>query len=385
MKIDRHNYESWFLLYIDGELSEADCREVEAFALVHPDLGEELEMLQLTRLQPDDQVEFAFKNSLFRSESENEINDHNYQEWLLSSTDGELTPEQEGQLKNWLASRPAVTSELAAYQRARLEPDYTIAFPDKSLLYRHEEPRRIIGIRWQRIAVAASLLLTISTSIWLLSRQQSVAPENNSIAQTDASRLPAIKSPSIDEPKEPGSSNENSKIALNEDVRVNSGDENVNTLQSGKSNLTSNNQVDAVVKQSANAEKQGNDLPDGSKTNPNLQTLLQQSKEENSNGMGEYAVNSPSELKAPAVDYLTNPKQINTGSTVTPGVSQPLEIMYVSNAGTADSDADMNESGKKNSLRGFLRKVTRTFEKTTNLRATDEDDRLLIGGLAIQL
>jgi hypothetical protein len=42
-------------------------------------------------------------------------------------------------------------------------------------------------------------------------------------------------------------------------------------------------------------------------------------------------------------------------------------------------------AGKKNKLRGFFRKVTRTFEKRTNIDPTDQDNRLLVGGLAIKL
>jgi hypothetical protein len=42
-------------------------------------------------------------------------------------------------------------------------------------------------------------------------------------------------------------------------------------------------------------------------------------------------------------------------------------------------------TGKKNKLRGFFRKVTRTFEKRTNIDPTDQDNRLLVGGLSIKL
>ena len=45
---------------------------------------------------------------------------------------------------------------------------------------------------------------------------------------------------------------------------------------------------------------------------------------------------------------------------------------------------DEDPGGKKSKLRGFFRKLTRTFEKTTNIDATDED-RVLIGGLAFKL
>ena len=56
-------------------------------------------------------------------------------------------------------------------------------------------------------------------------------------------------------------------------------------------------------------------------------------------------------------------------------------IIGFGNTGEAFADAGQ----KKNKLRGFFRKVTRTFEKRTNIDATDGDDRLLVAGLSIKL
>ena len=48
-------------------------------------------------------------------------------------------------------------------------------------------------------------------------------------------------------------------------------------------------------------------------------------------------------------------------------------------------DAIFNQDDKKNKLRGFFRKITRTLEKRTDIDATDEDGKLLVAGLAIKL
>jgi anti-sigma factor RsiW len=42
LHITRSNYEEFFLLYVDGELSPEQCDAVEAFTALHPDLQEEL-------------------------------------------------------------------------------------------------------------------------------------------------------------------------------------------------------------------------------------------------------------------------------------------------------------------------------------------------------
>lgn len=65
MNLTRHNYEEYFLRYVDGELGADERLVVEAFLEEHPDLFEEMDSLQMTVL-PQDEV-FAFdKNLLYR-------------------------------------------------------------------------------------------------------------------------------------------------------------------------------------------------------------------------------------------------------------------------------------------------------------------------------
>ena len=73
------------------------------------------------------------------------------------------------------------------------------------------------------------------------------------------------------------------------------------------------------------------------------------------------------------VEALTNP-------VVTTKSTQPSNY---SNASFIEEESQQNE--KKNKLRGFFRKITRTLEKRTNIDATDDDGKLLIAGLAIKL
>jgi hypothetical protein len=68
-------------------------------------------------------------------------------------------------------------------------------------------------------------------------------------------------------------------------------------------------------------------------------------------------------------------------SITTAPVTNIIPASYTNN----NSDANQLEEGGKNKKnRGFLRKLTRTFEKRTNMTATD-DDKLLVGGLAFKL
>src|SRR6187551_1601596 len=85
MNINRHNYESYFLLYIDNELPVAERKAVDEFVQANPDLREELVMLQQSILQPGDIV-FKEKERLIQYES----GDINMQEKLLLHLDNEL-------------------------------------------------------------------------------------------------------------------------------------------------------------------------------------------------------------------------------------------------------------------------------------------------------
>jgi len=67
--INQYNYEEFFLLYVDNELSAADKQAVEQFVQANPDLAIELEMLKQMQL-PAENILFTEKDGLYRNESE---------------------------------------------------------------------------------------------------------------------------------------------------------------------------------------------------------------------------------------------------------------------------------------------------------------------------
>ena len=63
-KINRHNYETFFILYMDNELSSEERLMVEDFVKQYPELKEELDVSMQYKLQPDDDIVFANKEGL---------------------------------------------------------------------------------------------------------------------------------------------------------------------------------------------------------------------------------------------------------------------------------------------------------------------------------
>ena len=67
MNINRDNYETFFLLYVDNELSAPERNALELFIQDNADLQEELEMLQQSTIEPEPII-FKGKSSLFKTE-----------------------------------------------------------------------------------------------------------------------------------------------------------------------------------------------------------------------------------------------------------------------------------------------------------------------------
>ncbi len=132
MNINRHNYEEYFILYMDNELSSDDRRMVEAFVQNHPDLKEELDILLQYKLVPDTNIVFKGKEELMKVKGESPVTLSNYEEWLVLYIDNELTAEQRKTVEQFIAANPSVKKELHLLQRTQLQPEKSF-LPIKNL------------------------------------------------------------------------------------------------------------------------------------------------------------------------------------------------------------------------------------------------------------
>lgn len=359
MNINRNNYEEYFILYLDNELPANLRAEVETFANAHADLKVELEMLLQTKLVPEEII-FDKKELLFKPEiTENELEEN-----LLLYIDNELNAEETERIEKIIASQPAARAEFESFSKVKLEIE-TIEFPDKSILYRHSEGRRVVAFNWKRLAIAAVLTLGLATAGTLLLKNNDTEPDAivsgpGSISIKAGDETIPVNSTVQSETKVPVP-NMKSEIA---DVNI----------KEGKNKP--NNSEDRII-QSASEQKSFIANIDNNENGNNLP-----SPEEN------YRVNSISanannisDVNLPSRKTLTSDPSITQQIAVTPSSLQPL---YTSNV-SSEPEEDTRQKGRKGGLRGFVRKITRTFEKTTDFEATDGDDRLLVAGLAIKL
>jgi hypothetical protein len=86
LTITTNNYEAFFLLYVDNELTELEKQEVEAFVKSNPTLSVEFDSIKQTKLQPE-QIIFAQKHFLYKKEEEITSAIHKKQEGNVISKD----------------------------------------------------------------------------------------------------------------------------------------------------------------------------------------------------------------------------------------------------------------------------------------------------------
>lgn len=394
MKIDRYNYEEYFILYMDNELSSDERRGVELFVQNHPDLKEELDLLLQYKLIPDPAIVFTGKEDLIRVDGSIPVNLTNYEEWLVLYIDNELTAEQKIIIEQFIKENPSVKQELTLLQRSKLQPEQVV-FADKNSLYRKEEKTPRIPVLWPRLrqafgdrrwrVAAAVVILAIGlTTVIVLNTKPSGGKE--------------------DLVKIPGSEQKNTPVELTEQkneqepVAVITG-QNTEKINPLTTDVTKTDINTPLYKQSNNpvATKDNKTIID----KMNVNTPVQIKKEESviADNNNRPSNNLPVPLKNPATiknDVPNNavvsnniPKEIITpkNALTNPGVtSQNPQSSDLVNASFSNTDdADFNQPGsKKGKLRGFFRKVTRTFEKRTSMDAT-EDDKFLVAGLAFKL
>lgn len=121
--INLKNYEEWFLMYADDELSASEKESVMAFIVQYPDLQQELDRFMTLKCLADHRIHFPNKELLYLPEEEDTVS-------IIFS------------------------------------PDLNIVFPDKSTLYRKVPVQKM---NWLRpLAVAASLLFMIGLMWWVM-------------------------------------------------------------------------------------------------------------------------------------------------------------------------------------------------------------------------
>ncbi len=200
MEINRHNYEHYFLLWVDNELCAKDQKAVDSFIAENPDLAEELILLQEAKLPNDELFLFSYKSSLLKNAQEG-IALHNYETYFLMYVDGELNKNEEAEVELFVLQHPQLQAQFLLIQQTKLQPEQLV-FENKDVLFRKEKiSGSIMYLQWRRMAVAAALI-GLAFSVWMM------APTTKLSKRSAIESLMKIQEKSINTNTKPNKTNQ---------------------------------------------------------------------------------------------------------------------------------------------------------------------------------
>ncbi|MEO6720651.1 MAG: hypothetical protein ABIN67_09795 [Ferruginibacter sp.] len=353
MTINRHNYETFFLMYIDNELPDTEKKLVDEFVRENPDLEEELLMLQQSVVVPDTIV-FDDKEALYK----NQFDTSGLQEKLFLHLDNELSESESELLMERINSDDGLKKEWEILQQTKLISDELIVFADKEILYKKENGK-VVAFPWMKLAVAAVFLGFI---VW-----GGIAYLNNRGNSTDKITVKADKqSPD----KTPAISDTASQVIVQTPQRLQPKEESTiaRVAPANTPNIKKVNTVEkSIDKKKELSEEQA--LVKNRKTNNLPEPYFNNINNDNSNKISTATVLS--EMKANNIDDSGN----HVTKTRQPKTIEP-DNSFATTASLPESSEENNdhiffmdeEKVKKTKLGGFLRKAKRVFERNAKIK-----------------
>ena len=368
MKINRNNYEEYFLLYADNELSQAEKNEVEIFVKQNVDLEEEFNMIKLTINIPDEMVSMPDKLLLIKNASLSFINENNYEEIFVLYHDNELTNEQKNETEDFLKINPQFATEFELIRQSKLSPEENIVYPGKKQLYKKEKVGRIIPlIFWRSLAAA----IFIGFGLWIALSYFNQQKSTRTMALNEnVKSLPAlvVNNDIVEKPAD------KEKVdATSFSIKEQNGNEkNDNNLKEEQKNIISrrNESRNVIVK----AEVKEKILPEENAIQIKPDNRLEMT------AFTEPINNEPDKIERTKIKIPTNDIVQHAGTI---GQNQPA--MQVQNASyIADNANDENyvfynvksDEFNKTKVGGFLKKVKRIVERNNPItRLIGGEDR----------
>lgn len=203
MKINRNNYEAYFLDFAEGRLAPGEEEEIRAFLSANPDLEEEFNMLTLFRLEPEQMI-FPRKNALRKNfpESREQVTTENFDMYCIAYLEKDLSREQSERFEQYLSDHPEISSEWIRIKRTFLQPKH-VAFPAKDRLKKRKA--RVIDRRlWMPLAAAATLALMLVLTPSVRENPVEMAVTDKPVGEQERNLEVDPRTPAVNDPAAAG-------------------------------------------------------------------------------------------------------------------------------------------------------------------------------------
>lgn len=185
MSINRQNYETILVDYLDGKLSKKDEAELMLFLLKNPDIAEEFDGVRKVSINPNSTY-FPNKNLLKKSNFQ-DLGISNEIDYLcIADLEKDINSNEKEKLNEQIENDESIRRIHTIFSNTKLTVPHEIVYPHKSNLKRLQ----VIPIRrtTYRIAmgVAATVAITLAiyTSIDLNTQQSLISREEISLSAT---------------------------------------------------------------------------------------------------------------------------------------------------------------------------------------------------------
>ena len=393
MNINRHNYEEFFLQYVDKELSAADRKAVDLFVKENPDLQMELWALQQTVVKADDIV-LDKKDWLYMQEDITAL-----QENLLLYADDELTSADKKSVETLLATNKAAQAEWNILKQTKLQPDQAVVFTVKQSLYR-KEGGRLVAFKWWRAAAAAVILgfgLWAGVSFYkndykTTSGSTELANDNKTKPEQIKREIPAnnIKTPAKEKPVAENIASTSTQTK-NNNVVIEKIKPAAEKKKVQKNNVTA---TEIVVEKNNGNKNRGNDLPlpERNRAGKPYSDNINNRESNKTIVAGVLPANNNSSRVSGNNDAVVkiNPKDNTTNTFIAGGNNNQTDpnviAMHVNNKMEGENNNHYlnvdDDKEKRTTLGGFIRKAKRVIERTTNVKT---GEGIKIAGFEIAL
>jgi hypothetical protein len=355
--INTGNYEEFFILYMDNELTQEQRKMVESFLESHPELRAELDLLLSTQL-PAETVSLD-KASLLSSSMKLSTTE----EELLLYIDNELPASEKNRLELELASNKEYQRQHSTLLQTKLDATELIPYPNKEELY--HPSTRVIAFKFYLRIAAAVLLVAGMGSLYFLQNGNKTGVDLPVAVVSKTSGSPAL-------------------IKNAEKARTTQDSEPVitNPVEIAGTSTKENSVTEKTHDNSRHFENNPIAYVADPKTEKSIKPVDDQAGKPLERSTAAIHVNNPSQDPAASFDPS---KQIINNSPVTSALAQRNTSIKATASEVPTNDVAENKENK-GSFKSFLRKATRMIERKTGIDPTNGDDEeLLVGALAVKL
>jgi hypothetical protein len=157
MKIDRSNYEIWFIDWLDGNLNSLQTEELNLFLYENPDLKEEFNDLASVKNVAAGNS-FAYKEKLKKSPSD--IPPAQFEYLCTAYLENDLNESQQTELLEIVNRFPEKKKIFSLIQKTTLTPD-RVSYKHKSLLLKRTAFQKALRLSVTGISAAAAIALVL--------------------------------------------------------------------------------------------------------------------------------------------------------------------------------------------------------------------------------